>query len=56
MKDICKDDGWMEYLENFKEEKVKDEILHTLTNDDLKELIPRMGPRNRIREWLESRK
>jgi hypothetical protein len=41
------------YLSNFKKEEVKDEDLKNLCRDDLLELIPKMGPRNRFLKWLQ---
>jgi len=42
------------YLQNFKNEEVTDEDLPNLCRDDLMELIPKMGPRNRFLKWLKS--
>ena len=54
LQEFCGDD-WKSYMENFENEDVKDSELKFVTNDDLKELIPKMGPRNRFRNWMEER-
>ena len=47
------DKDWSVYFWNFVNEKVKDMDLEYLDDNDLKELIPKMGPRNRIRAWIK---
>merc|ERR1712129_54790 len=42
------------YLANFKREEVTYEDLKDLCKMDLKELIPKMGPRNRFWNWLQT--
>lgn len=44
----------MKYLANFKKEEVTYDDLKDLCKMDLKELIPKMGPRNRFWNWLQS--
>jgi len=44
----------MKYLAEFKKQEVTDEDLKNLDKQDLKELIPTMGPRNKFWKWLES--
>jgi len=46
--------NWEEYLNNFVDEAVTDDDLGNLCRDDLLELIPKMGPRNRFLKWLQS--
>ena len=55
LKDIVeKENDRNKYLMNFKNEEVTDEDLKNLCRDDLLELIPKMGPRNRFLKWLQS--
>jgi len=42
------------YLANFKREEVEYDDLKDLCKMDLKELIPKMGPRNRFWNWLQT--
>jgi len=56
LKEHCGND-WEQYLANFKQQEVTDGDLNDLqeyTEDDLKELIPKMGPRKRFKKWVES--
>ena len=45
-------DDWEHYQQNFKNEEVFDDDLKDLKDDDLEKLIPKIGPRSRIRHWL----
>merc|ERR1712141_898853 len=45
---------WEQCLKNFQNEDVKDKDLKFISDEDLKELIPKMGPRNRFKNWLKS--
>eukprot|EP01083_Nonionella_stella_P081541 224657_1 len=45
---------WTIYLKKFEDEEVKDTDLENITDDDLKELIPKIGPRNRFKKWIKS--
>mmetsp|Transcript_63537 Transcript_63537/g.101111 ORF Transcript_63537/g.101111 Transcript_63537/m.101111 type:complete len:676 (+) Transcript_63537:105-2132(+) len=45
---------WKTYLENFKAQEVTDDDLANLCRQDLMELIPKMGPRNRFVKWLQA--
>jgi len=47
---------WKTFFQNFQDEEVTDADLEGISADDLKELIPRMGPRNRFKKWMEERK
>ena len=47
---------WKTYLQNFQNEEVMDTDLDAISPDDLKELIPKMGPRNRFKKWMDQRK
>merc|ERR1719229_1427346 len=47
---------WRVYMKNFEDEEVKDSDLVNIGMDDLKELIPKIGPRNRFKKWMDSRK
>ncbi len=38
---------------NFVDQQVNNGDLDALDKDDLKELIPKMGPRKRFKKWLE---
>jgi len=42
------------YLANFKKQEVTDEDVKNLDKQDLKELIPLMGPRNKFWKWMQS--
>merc|ERR1719242_676703 len=44
---------WKIYLQNFENEEVTDTDLIDLLEDDLKELIPKMGPRKRFLRWMK---
>merc|ERR1712130_283326 len=49
---------WMTFLQNFENEEVKDTDLKNLEDDDLKELITKMGPRKRflnLKLWTDRR-
>ena len=59
IKDVLERDcgpDWKDYLNNFQNEQVMDKDLKNLTESDLKELIPKMGPRKRFNAWLQSKK
>jgi len=45
---------WMEFVKKFEEEEVKDSDLLSLNDNDLKDLIPKIGPRNRFKKWIEN--
>merc|ERR1712244_140506 len=45
---------WEPCLKNFQNEDVKDKDLKFISDGDLKELIPKMGPRTRFKNWLKS--
>lgn len=45
--------NWNEYLTNFQKEEVMDTDLFNLTEKDLFQLISKVGPRSRIRKWIE---
>ena len=47
---------WELYYETFLNEEVNDNDVLNLTEDDLRELIPKIGPRSRIKKWIENRK
>jgi len=50
---------WMEFVKNFEEQEVKDSDLKDLKNlndAEWKELIPKIGPRNRFKKWAENQK
>merc|ERR1712083_170337 len=51
LKEHCGSD-WKTFFENFKNEEVKDSDLAEIDGDDLKELIPKMGPRKRFLKWM----
>jgi len=55
LEELCGND-WKSYLTNFEKEEVKDSDLENINDQDLKELIPKMGPRNRFKKWMEQRK
>merc|ERR1719384_2648885 len=55
LKEHCGND-WKIYMKNFENEEVTDTDLDGITSDDLKELINKMGPRNRFKKWMDSRK
>eukprot|EP01083_Nonionella_stella_P228671 810189_1 len=65
LNDECKDikkalqmyggNDWKVYMKNFEDEEVKDTDLVNISMDDLKELIPKIGPRNRFKKWMDSR-
>eukprot|EP01083_Nonionella_stella_P278167 945851_1 len=55
LQDLC-GDHWCLYLDNFKEQEVFDADVHDLSEDDLKCLITKMGPRSRFRKWIKERK
>ena len=42
---------WMDILQKFQDEDVKDSDLKFLEDNDLQELIPKIGPRNRFKCW-----
>jgi len=44
---------WEIYLRIFKAERVSDDDLKHLSDADLRELIPRMGPRNKFKVWMK---
>eukprot|EP00485_Elphidium_margaritaceum_P008065 CAMPEP_0202702160 /NCGR_PEP_ID=MMETSP1385-20130828/15183_1 /ASSEMBLY_ACC=CAM_ASM_000861 /TAXON_ID=933848 /ORGANISM="Elphidium margaritaceum" /LENGTH=611 /DNA_ID=CAMNT_0049359753 /DNA_START=51 /DNA_END=1886 /DNA_ORIENTATION=+ len=44
---------WKTYLKKFQEEDVADDDLASLSQTDLHELIPKMGPRNRFKKYVE---
>eukprot|EP01083_Nonionella_stella_P061256 159662_1 len=52
---LCGDD-WEFYFRNFCNQEIYDEDLIGLTEDDLKVLIPKIGPRSRVREWINKLK
>eukprot|EP00486_Rosalina_sp_Unknown_P008847 CAMPEP_0201591772 /NCGR_PEP_ID=MMETSP0190_2-20130828/189848_1 /ASSEMBLY_ACC=CAM_ASM_000263 /TAXON_ID=37353 /ORGANISM="Rosalina sp." /LENGTH=580 /DNA_ID=CAMNT_0048050237 /DNA_START=197 /DNA_END=1940 /DNA_ORIENTATION=- len=54
LEELCGND-WKTYLTNFEKEEVKDGDLENIGDDDLKELIPKMGPRNRFKKWMQQR-
>lgn len=56
MKDLLEKIGLTEYLEVFEENKIDLEILLDLDNDDLKELIPLMGPRKKLIKAIDALK
>ena len=41
---------------NFQSEEVCDKDVYDLSNDDLRLLIPKIGPRSRFREFLKQKK
>merc|ERR1719242_2987965 len=43
---------WNSFFENFQNQQVVDSDLAEIDADDLKELIPKMGPRKRFLEWM----
>merc|ERR1712129_339623 len=45
---------WMEFVKRFEEEEVKDSDLLNLSDDDLKDLIFLIGPRNRFKKWVDA--
>jgi len=44
------------YLEKFRSEKLQVSDFAKLTNEELKELVPEMGPRSRLKDYLRSLK
>ena len=48
--------NWESYLKNFINEEVNDNDLENLMDEDYRELIPKIGPRNRFKKWVSSRK
>jgi len=46
---------WKDFLKNFENEQVLDADLENLSADDLKSLIPKIGPRNRFKKWMEEK-
>merc|ERR1712062_829198 len=44
---------WEKFMKNFESEEVTDGDLASISEDDLKELIPKMGPRNRFKKWMD---
>ena len=47
-------ENWSEYLGTFMNAEVYDADLKFLSNEDLKELIPKIGPRNRFKAWMKT--
>merc|ERR1712154_626235 len=47
---------WKQFMENFEREEVIDTDLKNIHEDDLKELILKMGPRKRFWRWMQSMK
>merc|ERR1712083_403860 len=47
---------WKTFMQNFESEEVTDGDLEGISADDLKELIPKMGPRNRFKKWMDEQK
>ena len=45
--------NWEVYLANFVDHEVMDSDLKYLTDEDWRELIPKIGPRNRFKKWAE---
>ena len=45
---------WETFYKNFVQEQVTDNDVKDLSNDDLKDLITKMGPRNRFKKWIQS--
>jgi len=45
---------WKQYMANFEKEEVMDSDLESIREDDLKELIPKMGPRKRFWKWMQT--
>jgi len=46
---------WQEYAKNFEEQEVTDMDLENLGEADFKELIPKIGPRNKFKKWVAAR-
>merc|ERR1711994_236107 len=44
---------WKIFLQNFENEEVTDSDLKDLTEDDLTQLITKMGPRKRFERWMK---
>ena len=56
LKELSNND-WEQYLNNFKENEISDKDLTDLKDysaEDWKELIPKMGPRNKFKKWVQS--
>jgi len=49
------DQDWKQYVNNFKKNKVTENRLADLKNCDLKELIPKIGPRNSFERLLRNK-
>lgn len=52
---LCGND-WKYYLKRFKDEEVYDDDLLDLNEKDLAKLIPKIGPRSRVRNWIKGMK
>ena len=51
---VCDDIEWRKYLQNFKDNKVSDHRLGQLSDNDWKDLIPKIGPRNEFKAlWMQ---
>ena len=51
---VCDDIEWRKYLKNFKDNKVSDHRLGQLNENDWKDLIPKIGPRNEFKAlWMQ---
>jgi len=51
LKKLCGSD-WNTFMENFENQQVVDSDLAEIEEEDLKELIPKMGPRKRFWKWM----
>merc|ERR1712087_386627 len=45
---------WKQFMANFEREEVIDSDLKNILEDDLKELISKMGPRKRFWQWMQT--
>merc|ERR1719474_1658182 len=45
--------NWRSFVQNFENEEVTDKDLKDLNDDELKQLIPKMGPRKRFKKWMK---
>merc|ERR1712062_389620 len=53
LKKYCGSD-WKQFMTNFEKEEVMDSDLRIIREDDLKELISKMGPRKRFWQWMQT--
>ena len=52
---LCGGD-WKFYFKRFQDEEVYDDGLFDLSEEDLAKLLPKIGPRSRVRNWIKQMK